>query len=389
MPIPSLAQLARRACIKNVNFITDVGDAEYDLIRPVLLRVQNPKQLYELEQNSPQIIGVDAEIWKQFCKRDVPNYEKNPQEPANPKSWYKCYQKLYRAGQNEIDADTAALKATMDEIKNNKAKNTAQQVELRGVKVPNDLKKNIPIISLPKGSGVYRAMRHRGEYSHSPAVKGPPKVLSTLAKIRKETAAQSHFTAAKQLQRGITSTKGVRTPALPTKTTIVKAPRSFIEAHQKAKIAEPLDPTIKPAPVFNPKKRRIEHVETTDQDSSAREAREKRLKALTQQSGARSAPSIIRPTSNVAPTPRETPKADLSHRKELAKTDNPRPPPSQSRSSANNLTPNRPNQATAIRPGSPTAWTKSSTPQNQSPVRIHRAPDNPLMAPKSRPVQRT
>lgn len=387
MPVESLANLARKACIKNVNSITDVGDAEYDLVRPVLLRLQNPKQLYELEQVCPQIIGADAEIWKEFCKRDVPNYEKNPQEPANPKSWYKCYQKLYKAGQQEIDADAALLKATMDDIKSKQAEHKAQQVELRGVKVPSGLKKNIPTIALPKGSSVYRGMGHAREYSREPVAKAPAKPVSTLAKIRKETAAQSHFTAAKQLQRGIIAPRDLRTKALPTTTTIKRAPNSLIEAHQRAKIREPVDPTIQPSPMFNPKKRRIEHVGTGESDSSSREAREKRLRALTSPSGAQRPPStIVKPSAKATTPPHETLQVKFTHREELAKINDPQPLESQSRPSVKNLTPGRANHGTGLRPASPIARAKSSSPQIRSPMRIHRAPDNPLVAPKRRPL---
>ena len=383
MPVPSLTQLARKSCIKNVNSITDVGDAEYDLLRPVLLRLQNPKQLYELEQICPQIIGADAEIWKQFCKRDIPNYEKNPQEPSNPKSWYKCYLKLYKAGQHEIDADAAMLKATMDGIKTKQEKNKAQLVEIRGVKVPADLKKNYPTIAPPKGSAVYRGMGRAREYSREPA-----KAVSTLAKIRKETAAQSHFTVAKRSQPGIFTRRDMTTKAIPTKTTIIRAPKALIEEHQKAKISEPIDPTIQPAAVFNPKKRRIEHVEPAEPDPTSRDAREKRLKALTQSSGARSISSSTADSTVKANTPpREDSTTAVSHRKELAKANSPRPLPTQSRSAANSLTPDRANKGTIIRAGSPIARAKSSSPL-RTPMRIHRNPSNPLMVPKRRPSPR-
>ncbi len=67
MPAPSLRQLAKSACIKNIRCtslysllhvdclklplaITDVGDVPYELIRPVLIKLENPEQLVCLEQ---------------------------------------------------------------------------------------------------------------------------------------------------------------------------------------------------------------------------------------------------------------------------------------------------------------------------------------------------
>ena len=386
MPAPTLIQLARKACIKNVNSITDIGDAEYSLVRPVLLKLQNPKQLYQLEQNCPQIIGADAEIWREFCRRDVPSYEKDPQEPANPQSWYKCYQKLFKAGQKEIDADAALLKATMDGIKNKQAQNKAQQVELRGVKVPSSLKKNIPTIALPKGSSVYRGMGHAREYSREPVEKGPLKVVSTVAKIRKETAAQSHFTAATKLQRGVISPREMRTKAVPTKSTIVAAPRHLVEEHQKAKIPEPIDPSVQPSAVFNPRKRRVEHVEAAAAlDSSGPEAREKRLRALTKPSSVGSSlSSTISPTTRVTTSSTSHPKADFSHRQQLAKPNSPERSSSQSRAAPDLTLPATPSKS--MRSRSPLPRANTSSPQIRPPMRVNKGPNNPLVTPKRRPM---
>ena len=268
----------------------------------------------------------------------------------------------------------------MDDIKSKQAQNKAQQVELRGVKVPSNLKKNIPTIALPKGSSVYRGMGHSREYSRDPFEKDPPKVVSTLAKIRRETAAQSHFTAAKQLQRGIISPRN----------TIKTAPRHLIEEHQKAKVPEPIDPTVRAAPVFNPKKRRIEHVEPIESAPSSREAGEKRLKALTNPSGSRSPlSSTITPTAKAATATRIPPKDPLSHRQELVKTDTPQQSSSQSHPANSMLSPERHKPRPGVRSVSPVSRANTLSPQIRPPMRIHRGPDNPLMVAKRRPLSQT
>lgn len=389
MPFPTLTQMARKACIKNVNNITDIGDAEYSLVRPVLLRLQNPKQLYQLEQNCPQIVGVDAEIWREFCRRDVPNYDKDPQEPSNPKNWFKCYQKLFKAGQQEIDADAALLKATMDGIKDKQAQNKAQQVELRGVKVPSGLKKNIPTIALPKASSVYRGMGHAREYNREPIEKGPPKVVSTMAKIRRETAAQSHFTAATKLQRGTIPPREMRLKATPTKSTIVKAPRQLVEQHQKARISEPIDPSVQPSAAFNPKKRRIEHVEAeTSPESLQQEAREKRLRSLTNPSRVgNSLSSTISPTTKASATPDSTSKTDVSDRQRLAESNQLHPKATEAHPATTKLmSPATPGPIPRIRSRSPLSRAGTSSPQIRPPMRVHRGLHNPLVTPKRRPV---
>ena len=94
MPAPSLLDLSRRACIKNINHLEDVGDIHYQLIRPVLLKLENPEQLRRIEDASPQLLGQDGEIWLNFIKRDIPKWEKRPHEPKDPAKWWKVYRKL-------------------------------------------------------------------------------------------------------------------------------------------------------------------------------------------------------------------------------------------------------------------------------------------------------
>lgn len=62
MPVPSLAQLIHRKLIKNItslylepatkfplltvdSVVTDVGVMPYDIVRPILLKLENPQQL--------------------------------------------------------------------------------------------------------------------------------------------------------------------------------------------------------------------------------------------------------------------------------------------------------------------------------------------------------
>jgi len=81
---------------------------------------------YQLEQNSPQIIGKDAEIWLSFIRRDIPDWQNKRHEPKDPKNWYKVYRKLKKEAQEESNADEAMLKAALTNIKNEKEQNIAQ-----------------------------------------------------------------------------------------------------------------------------------------------------------------------------------------------------------------------------------------------------------------------
>ncbi|KIV77412.1 hypothetical protein PV11_09209 [Exophiala sideris] len=126
MPADSLVDMARRACARYSARITDIGDLDYELVRTVLLKIESPEKLHQLEQASPQIIGKDAEIWMNFIKRDIPDWQQKRHEPNDPKNWWKVYRKLKEEAQMDSTADEALLKAALANIKNEKEQNTTQ-----------------------------------------------------------------------------------------------------------------------------------------------------------------------------------------------------------------------------------------------------------------------
>ncbi|OCT48632.1 hypothetical protein CLCR_04846 [Cladophialophora carrionii] len=128
MPADSLLDMARRVAGRNVHKITDIGDVSYNIIRPVLLKIESPEQLYQLELNSPQLVGNTSELWLNFMKRDIPDYELKPHIPTNPMSWYKVYKKLKKEASKAASDAEAVLKATLSGIKSLKEENTAEVV---------------------------------------------------------------------------------------------------------------------------------------------------------------------------------------------------------------------------------------------------------------------
>ncbi|OTB02313.1 hypothetical protein M426DRAFT_13615 [Hypoxylon sp. CI-4A] len=74
--------------------IDDVGGAPFSILRPILLRVDNPEQLLTLEENSPHIRDDTGECWQRLINRDFPVLAKKHRfEPRNPASWHKIYRK--------------------------------------------------------------------------------------------------------------------------------------------------------------------------------------------------------------------------------------------------------------------------------------------------------
>jgi elongin-A len=131
MPVASLFELARQRLIKNIDMLRDVGDLPYSFLQPVLRFVQSPDQLLELETNCPQLLGETGEIWLRFIKRDIPDWEKKPHEPRDPRNWSKVYRKLKKDAELEKEADKEALKQQMQALQKDRAQNKTLIVETR------------------------------------------------------------------------------------------------------------------------------------------------------------------------------------------------------------------------------------------------------------------
>lgn len=123
----------------DISDITDVSEVEYWKLRTVLLRLESPAQLHEIETNSPQIRGEDAELWRNFIARDFPRWELKNYVPKNPLKWYQVYLKYKKEQQLEIAKDEEILRASMGQLKKAKETNVSKVVDLRALpKVPRD-----------------------------------------------------------------------------------------------------------------------------------------------------------------------------------------------------------------------------------------------------------
>ncbi|KAL4729975.1 hypothetical protein ACLX1H_002004 [Fusarium chlamydosporum] len=133
MPVKSLLELATTACIKNIRELDSVGNyLLYKTVRPLLLKIDNPKQLRTIEINSPQIQGETGEVWLKIIKHEFPmEFKQKAYKPPNPTKWYRVYDKYKADHQKALDESEAQLKSAFMGLQQDRAKTKTMIVDDR------------------------------------------------------------------------------------------------------------------------------------------------------------------------------------------------------------------------------------------------------------------
>ncbi|KAF3911769.1 Elongin-A [Arthrobotrys entomopaga] len=130
-PFPTLFELAKRACIRNVDAIDDVGDLPYSIVRPILQKLESPAKLDIIQTNCPQIAEDSAELWQAFIYRDFGPEALETYKPKDPQLWNRVYRKLKKEKDVKDRKDIDMLKAAMKVMNDQRQK---RQVGLCGVR---------------------------------------------------------------------------------------------------------------------------------------------------------------------------------------------------------------------------------------------------------------
>ncbi|KAI4151760.1 MAG: hypothetical protein L6R39_001949 [Caloplaca ligustica] len=387
MPAPSLAWLARQTIIKNISMLTDVGDIPYDLLRPVLLKIENAKQLQTLEEASPQLRGADEEIWISLIKRDIPDANSNMLYPKNPASWWKVYRKMWRDYQAEADEDAAVLKAAFTTIKAAK--------DERSIKVMAGIPK------LPKLDGMQYA--HAAEYNR---IKKPPKVIKPPTSLRSgNKKVLTGRGVMEKARREATRFSAQHVLAKPTHmlnglaSRVPRAPGWMVDEARKASLTPPMpiDPTVPKPAFFVPPKKRVRSKDTQrNSNGTIAEERERRLRTLTNPNSAAKAADTT-PSSATATAPRSSAKrpsptattpASTSSTAHALPAKRPSPTatiPSSTSSTAHGLPAKKPSPtaitpSTAHRLSAKQLSTTTTTPSSTSPTAPRRSAKSPTVS---------
>ncbi len=220
----SLRAMVIRASCKNsvVDNLDTVGDREYYLWRPILASVKTAAQLHLIEQNSPQIIGEDAELWIRFIKRDIQDGEKmikdkhyEPEDGHYEKGfkykigdWRQVYLRYKQnAREKEIQAQ-AALRNTYGA-----AMHKDQSIKVSAMSLPK-LPRDPRMVA---NAGIPLSRRNYGGHANE------PKPRNAVEKARRETG--------KMIQ--------LRTQAMATvRSQIHRPPASLVAQHAQERMAK-------------------------------------------------------------------------------------------------------------------------------------------------------
>lgn len=195
----------------------------YKLAREFLLQVNNAKQLHQLEINSPQIVGEDAECWTRLIgKKFKVLQERYQYKPKNPASWHKIYEKYEQLEAAQKAEAEANLKAAFAGIKKEKTEKVSTVIDFDRRKLPQ------PPRDGRGPSGIRRpGTGRRGE--------GPDQgnLRFTGGTRTKVTSGQSILRKAKREAREIAARNRLATPTglLPVaRNQISAAPQAMIDA---------------------------------------------------------------------------------------------------------------------------------------------------------------
>lgn len=89
----SLAEMARRVIIQRIYLFDTLGDAPFQLVRPILEQCP-AKKLWALEEDSSHFIRETGTIWKRNCLRDFRDLQ--PQQLSTAQESVGGWRELYR-----------------------------------------------------------------------------------------------------------------------------------------------------------------------------------------------------------------------------------------------------------------------------------------------------
>lgn len=114
---PSLRQLTLRQCIRLASSISDIGCARYEIVRPILQRL-NGRQLNEIENRCPHIRHQSDDLWRLLIQREF------PERVLPPPPYRSAYYALCQDKETQMTAARERLRANQRQYEAQKEAST-------------------------------------------------------------------------------------------------------------------------------------------------------------------------------------------------------------------------------------------------------------------------
>lgn len=243
---PSLYALALQQCIKYSNFIDDIGDTPYILIKPILAKLSH-EQLAEIEQKAPHIVDQSDELWRDVIAREFRD-RKIPSHNFRQTFYKYCNEK-----EEQLVAARERLKAKQEQFSQHKRATSV--IELSETDLPMNQRgmpqpsfKSRPMQSVARRTQASAQMRRPGIPQFTPALRNSSMRPPTLHRSTRSGNSPPAMSSPRLVSSPSVSSARMSPPTTPTSPSMVSTtplPRSA--ASRASSIAN--NPALRPPPM--------------------------------------------------------------------------------------------------------------------------------------------
>ncbi|OAA64931.1 RNA polymerase II transcription factor SIII (Elongin) subunit A [Cordyceps fumosorosea ARSEF 2679] len=128
----SLHEMATAVATKNIRSIVSVGYMSYPSVRHILAKIEDARQLRQIELNCPQLQGETAELWLRLIERDFPlELRAHAYMPKHADRWFKVWERYKADHDRSLHASEEQLRAALSGLREDKEGKKSRIVEGR------------------------------------------------------------------------------------------------------------------------------------------------------------------------------------------------------------------------------------------------------------------
>lgn len=163
---PSLKQLAQRQCIRLASNIVDIGCARYEIVEPILRRL-NGRQLAEIESRCPSVRKHSDDLWRLLIQREF------PERALPPPPYRNAYYTLCQDKETQMVAARERLRANQRQYEAQKEASTVVALAEVPARARHDMPLNSSVSSYRS-----KTMQQVARQMRSSNMRRPPPALS-------------------------------------------------------------------------------------------------------------------------------------------------------------------------------------------------------------------